>query len=103
MEAVHTICGILDENSEAVLVETPLIAIETNGTIDENHQLSLDQTLPITGPKRVRVIVLYSPNDEIVDAEWLYAASRNPAFEFLKEPEEDIYTLKDGTPFHDKV
>lgn len=33
--------------------------------------------------------------------EWLKAAMRNPAFDFLKDSEEDIYTLADGKPFHD--
>ena len=33
--------------------------------------------------------------------EWLKATVRNPAFDFLKKPEEDIYTLADGKPFHD--
>jgi hypothetical protein len=40
--------------------------------------------------------------EEINESEWLYAAATNPAFEFLKEPEEDIYTLADGRPFDDK-
>ena len=40
--------------------------------------------------------------EEISESEWLYAAVTNPAFEFLKEPEEDIYTLEDGRPFDDK-
>ena len=35
-----------------------MTAIEMTGTVDENHQLQLDGALPITGPKRVRVIVL---------------------------------------------
>jgi hypothetical protein len=26
----------------------------------------------------------------------------NPAFHFLKDPAEDIYTLTDGKPFHDE-
>ena len=33
------------------------------------------------------------------ETEWLRAATINPAFDFLKEPEEDIYTLADGKPF----
>ncbi len=33
--------------------------------------------------------------------EWLRAAAHNPAFAFLKEPLEDIYTLSDGKPFQD--
>ena len=32
--------------------------IEINGTIDENHQLVLDEKLPEDAPNRVRVIVL---------------------------------------------
>jgi len=31
----------------------------------------------------------------IDEMEWLRAAAANPAFDFLKEPEEDIYTLAD--------
>jgi uncharacterized protein (DUF433 family) len=34
------------------------------------------------------------------DTEWLQAATRNPAFESLQEPEEDIYSLHDGRQFH---
>ena len=33
---------------------------------------------------------------EIDEHEWLRAATSNPAFDFLKDPEEDIYTLADG-------
>jgi tetratricopeptide (TPR) repeat protein len=38
---------------------------------------------------------------EIDEHEWLRAATSNPAFDFLKDPEEDIYTLADGKPFND--
>ena len=78
-------------------------ALELTGMIDEHRQLQLDTALPIPGPKRVRVIVLYSPTDEWDETEWLRAAARNPAFDFLKEPEEDIYSLADGKPFHDEI
>jgi hypothetical protein len=37
------------------------------------------------------------------DTEWLKAAACNPVFDFLKDPEEDIYSLEDGRPFHDDV
>jgi len=40
--------------------------------------------------------------EEFSETEWLHAAATNPAFDFLKEPEEDIYTLEDGRPFDDK-
>ena len=81
-----------------------MTAIEMTGTVDENHQLKLDGVLPIAGPKRVRVIVL-SPLTEIADdwdeAEWLKASLSNPAFEYLRDPEEDIYTINDGKPFYE--
>ena len=40
---------------------------------------------------------------ETAEAEWIRAAARNPAFDFLNDPEEDIYSMADGTPFHDQV
>ncbi len=84
-------------------MESTLTAIEVTGTIDEHRQLRLDHMLPVAGPMRVRVIVLYPLADEPDEAEWLRAASRNPAFDFLKESNEDIYSITDGRPFHDEV
>ena len=84
-------------------MEDAMTAIEMTGMIDEHRQLRLDGTLPISGPVRVRVLVLYPLIDEWNEAEWLQAAARNPAFAFLGEPEEDLYTLADGEPFHDEV
>jgi hypothetical protein len=88
-------------------MEGPMTAIEMTGTVDENHQLQLDGKLPIAGPKRVRVIVL-SPLTENADdqsewneIEWLKASLNNSAFEYLRDPEEDIYTINDGKPFYE--
>jgi len=83
-------------------MEATLTAIELTGTVNERRQLQLDDLLPITGPKWVRVIVLYSPADERNEDEWLYAAARNPAFAFLREAAEDIYSINDGKPYHDE-
>ncbi len=77
-------------------------AIETTATINSNRQLVLDEQLPIVGPTKVRVIILLPEDVDIDEKEWLRSASVNPAFDFLKEPEEDIYTLADGKPFHDQ-
>jgi len=33
-------------------------AIEVSGEIDEERQLHLDEPLPVSGPSRVRVIIL---------------------------------------------
>lgn len=44
-----------------------------------------------------------SPDQTDIDErEWFQAAATNPAFDFLKDPEEDVYTLTDGKPFHDQ-
>jgi hypothetical protein len=77
-------------------------AIETTATINANRQLVLDEPLPIAGPTKVRVIILLPEEVDIDEKEWLRSASINPEFDFLKEPEEDIYTLADGKPFHDQ-
>ena len=74
-------------------MEIPMTAIEMTGTVDENSQRKLDGSLPFSGPKRVRVIVLSTQDNEIDDLSWLQAASQNPAFAFLADPEEDIYSL----------
>lgn len=84
-------------------METHAYAIELTGTVDECHQLNLDRPIPIKGPQRVRVIVMYSPEDEIDENEWMHAASVNSAFLSLSDSEEDIYTLTDGKPYHDEV
>jgi hypothetical protein len=54
------------------------VAIETTGTVDEDHRLKLDEDLPVSGPMRVRVIVLYPLADGIDEDEWLRAAARIP-------------------------
>jgi hypothetical protein len=48
------------------------------------------------------VLIPEEVSEEITESEWLYAASTNRAFEFLQEPEEDIYTMADGRPFDDE-
>lgn len=77
-------------------------AIETTGEIDINNQLILDDPIPIFGPTRVKVIILFPEKAEINEKEWLYTARNNQVFDFLKDPEEDIYTVEDGRPFDDQ-
>jgi hypothetical protein len=74
-------------------------AIETTGTIDSQHHLVLDETLPVTGPTQIRVSHLPPEDSDISETEWLQAAAANPAFDFLKDPGEDVYTLSDGDRF----
>ena len=76
-------------------------AVEVTGTIDAQRRLILDEPLPIKVPTRVRVIITFLEEADINEKEWLLAAAGDPAFDFLKDPEEDIYTLADGRPFRD--
>jgi len=80
----------------------PWKALEVVGTVDEQRRLHVDESLPIVGPRRVRLIVLIPEDTDIDEREWLRAAATNPAFDFLKESEEEIYTLADGKPFHEE-
>ena len=77
-------------------------AIEITGIVDAHHQLQLDEPLPISGPSRVRVIILVPEEAEIDEGAWVKASSTSPAFDFLKNAGEDIYTAADGKPFHDQ-
>lgn len=77
-------------------------AIEVTGTVDEQGQLHLDEPLTIPGPRRLRAILLFPEEVDIDEREWLQAAASSPAFDFLKDSVEDIYTLSDGKPFYDE-
>ncbi|MEA2046763.1 MAG: hypothetical protein U9N48_09665 [Euryarchaeota archaeon] len=81
-------------------MEVAMKAIETTGIINALGQLVLDEPLLAVAPTRVRVVILLPEDTDIDEVKWLRAAARNPAFDFLKEPEEDIYTLADGRPFY---
>ncbi|MBM3933766.1 MAG: hypothetical protein FJ319_05615 [SAR202 cluster bacterium] len=71
-------------------------AVEASGTVDQNGNLHLDEPITELGEGRVRVIVLPAGYEDISELEWLQAVTNNPAFEFLNDPEEDIYSLADG-------
>ena len=79
-------------------------AIEMTGRVDEQRRLRLDTPLPPIEPGRVRVIILFPEESDAGgnDKEWLLAATTNPAFDFLNDPAEDIYTMADGKPFSDQ-
>lgn len=71
-------------------------AIETTAQVDQLGNLKLLTPLSVRNQK-VRVIILLPEEDDIDDKSWLLAV-KNPAFDFLNEPEEDIYTVRDGNP-----
>ena len=75
-----------------------LTAIETTGTIERDGKIVIDETFSVSAPTSVRVIVLFPESEDLNESEWLEAASKNEAFDFLNSPEEDIYSLEDGKP-----
>ena len=86
-----------------------LRAVEVTGEVDATGRLTLDEPLRSIGPGRVRLIVLAAEprgesavGPEMDEREWLTAAAANPAFAFLRDPAEDIYTAEDGVPFRDE-
>ncbi|NLW49140.1 MAG: hypothetical protein GXY86_17630 [Firmicutes bacterium] len=83
-------------------MDTSLKAIEATGIIDSQKRLILDHPLPVAGPAKVRIIILLPEKNEPSEQEWYQAADFNQAFDFLREPEEDIYSPNDGRPFNDK-
>ena len=76
-----------------------MIAIETNGTIDKDGFLTIKQPIALRN-RKVRVLVLLPEEND--HAEWLQAVSSNPAFEFLADETEDIYSLQDGFDLNDE-
>lgn len=72
-----------------------MVAIETQGRIDREGKLLLDEPLQLRD-QPVRVLILVPELDES-DAEWLQAVSRSPSFDFLRE-EEEVYSREDGKP-----
>lgn len=76
--------------------------IEITGKIDTDRKLVLDEPLPLPLIGKVRVIIFQDYEDDIDETEWLSSAANNPVFDFLKDPEEDIYTNQDGKPFNAK-
>lgn len=76
-------------------------AIEAYGRIDTDGSLKLHTPLPLKEGE-VKVIIMYADEDPSAEEQlWLRTVSRNPAFAFLHEKEEDIYSLTDGKPAHE--
>jgi hypothetical protein len=77
-------------------------AIEIRSKTDKNGHLKIDFPL-FKKEKEVRILILFEEDidDQEKDSSWLQAISHNPAFAFLHEPDENIYSLKDGKPFDD--
>ena len=74
-------------------------AIETTGQTDKEGNLHLIKPLA-EKEKKVKVIVLVPEEEAEENSLWMKSIVGNPAFGFLEDPAEDIYSSKIGKPFH---
>lgn len=77
-------------------------AIEITAKTDKAGHLKINYPMN-KRESDVRIIILV---DEISDEDdeeklWINSISSNPAFNFLKDSNENIYSLTDGEPFND--
>ena len=76
-------------------------AIEINSKTDKAGLLKLNCHLHRPN-SAVRVILLLEDGANEEDERlWLSATANNPAFDFLNDPAEDIYSLSNGQPLDD--
>jgi hypothetical protein len=78
-------------------------AIEIKSKTDKAGILKINYKLN-KRDSNVRVLILLEEEESSESEEELIclkSISNNPAFEFLQDSAEDIYSLKDGEPFHD--
>ena len=76
-------------------------AIEINSRTDKKGHLKINYPLR-KADTNVRVLILFEEDkEEDEEKHWLEAVSKNPAFEFLYDKEEDVYSVNDGEPLYD--
>jgi len=76
-------------------------AIEINSKTDKHGHLKINYPLNKKNSKVRVIILLIEDNESEEEKLWMQSISNNPSFDFLKEPEEDIYSLDDGEPIND--
>lgn len=64
--------------------------------IDEQGHVKLLEPAALISGQRALVTLL---DDEPDEAEWLAGASQSPAYAFLNDPAEDIYSPTDGKKY----
>jgi hypothetical protein len=94
---------LLQKNRSRAMAEPTMQAIEATGIVTSQGDIQLDQPLSNGKAQRVRVIILLTESDsDIGEQTWRQAAATNPAFTFLHDAEENIYTLSNGKPTSDE-
>jgi hypothetical protein len=74
-------------------------AVELRTRTKEDGSISIEHT-GLSGGVLVRILILSEEEEGEEEKLYLKTISRNPAFDFLNEPEEDVYSPKDGKPYN---
>jgi hypothetical protein len=78
-------------------------AIEIKSKTDKKGNLKINYQLNKSN-RNVRILILLEDDPYHADDEeklWMDAVSDNPAFDYLFEESEDVYSVNDGEPFND--
>ncbi|MBI1939796.1 MAG: hypothetical protein HYS25_16935 [Ignavibacteriales bacterium] len=91
-------CGILETafylTLEAQFINEGMKMLSVKGIYDGKKILLLDE-VKISSPRKVIVTFLEESEEGEIQKEIYASAEKSSSFEFLKEPEEDIYTDND--------
>jgi hypothetical protein len=72
------------------------IEIRTKTEMDGSIRISHSG---LKGGVVVRILILSEEDENLEEKNYLETISSNPAFDFLNDPAENIYSTKDGRPF----
>ena len=75
-------------------------AIELFSKTDKNGHLKINYPLNRPDSKGRILFLLVDEDEKDEESKWLTSISYNPAFDFLAEEGENIYSLTDGEPFN---
>jgi hypothetical protein len=77
-------------------------AIELHSKTDKNGRVHIDHETGYEN-KNIRILILVDDSEDtfLSEAEWFSSSVKSPSFDFLKDDDQDIYTLKDGEPLED--
>lgn len=76
--------------------------IEIKSKTDSKGLLRFNYNLKKSN-RRVKILIMVDDNEKSADEEalWMQSIASNPAFDFLNDPAEDIYSITDGEPIDD--
>jgi hypothetical protein len=85
-----------------LLKSKAMSVIEINSKTDSRGLLRFNYNLKKSN-RRVKILIMVDDNKKTSDEEalWMQSIATNPAFDFLNDPAEDIYSITDGEPIDD--